>query len=182
MGLPGFLGGELDVDGVDVGRREWWIMARGREELVRGRDVGVEGVQGREGGDAGGQHDDEARGPVVGGRRDGCVAKVFVNVAGPVEANETELLALCESAELAGIAAAAQANDGEFGDGEVTGVMVGGARAEGRGAVLDDELIESGEAVYELVKCVWEDHAAEGEIAEVGERQGVAVHGVGDVV
>jgi hypothetical protein len=178
VGLPGFLGGELDVDGVDVGGREGRAVARGREEVGRGRGHGV----GLEGGDAGGQHDDEARGPAVGGCGDGGVAKVLVDVAGPVEADETELLALCKGAELAGVAAAAEAQDGELGDGEVAGVAGGGAGAEGRGAVLDGELIEGGEAVDEVVEGVGEDHAVEGEVAEVGECECVGVHGVGDVV
>lgn len=52
--LPGFLSGELDVDGVDVGG---WnrVMVRGEEELRCRRDIrGMEGVQGRQGGHAGG--------------------------------------------------------------------------------------------------------------------------------
>lgn len=62
-------------------------------------------MQGREGGHAGGQDDDESLGPVVGRVED--FAKVFVNVAGPVEANDTEVLTLSECAELAWISAAA---------------------------------------------------------------------------
>ena len=65
MGLPGFLSGKLDIDGVDVRRREWWSTVRGKEELGWW-DGGMVGVQGREGGDPGGQHHDEALGPVVG--------------------------------------------------------------------------------------------------------------------
>ena len=61
-------------------------------------------------------------------------------------------------------------------------MKVSDTRAERWSAVLDDEFIECGEAVHELVKCVWEDHTAEGEIAEVCECQGVVVHGVGDLV
>ena len=153
IGLPGFLGGELDIDGVDVGGWGGWIVVRGEEEV--GRCGGVremERVQGMEGGDAGGQYGDEALGPVVVRVRDGWFAKVFVKVAGPVEANDTELFCLSERAELAWIAAAAQADDGQFGDREVARVEVSGLGAKGRGAVFDGKLIERWEAVYEGVK------------------------------
>lgn len=55
-------------------------------------------------------------------------------------------------------------------------------RAEGWGAVLDGEFIECREAVYKLIKGVWEDHAVESELPEVDKGQGVIVHGVGDIV
>lgn len=55
-------------------------------------------------------------------------------------------------------------------------------RAEGWGAIFDDEFIERGEAMYKVIKGIREDHAVESEFSEVGKGQGVVVHGVGDMV
>ena len=80
----------------------------GGKELGRSNIGGLERVQGRDGGGAGRQCDDKALYPVVGGRwRDGRFAKVLVEVAGPVEADDAKLFTLCESAELAWITSAA---------------------------------------------------------------------------
>lgn len=156
-------------------------MVSGEEELRCWCGIrGVESVQGWQGGHAGGQNDDEALGPVVGGVEH--FAKVFINVASPVEANDTEVFTLSECAELAWISAATYADDGEFSDGKVSGVKIGETRAEGCGTVFDGEFIEYREAMYKFVKGVWEDHAVEREFSEVDKCQGVVVHGVGDMV
>lgn len=138
----------------------------------------LEVVQGRESVGADGQYDDEALDPVVGRGRGGLFEKVFVDVARPVEAHDAELFTLTESAQLAGITTTAQADDGEFGDGEVARVEGSETRTNGWSAVFDGELIERWEAVDELVERIWEDHAVEGEIAEVGEGGCVGVHGL----
>lgn len=175
VGLPGLLSGELDVDGVNVGR--WhWVLVKGDRRLRY-----LWGVQ-RSKGSQGRQHRDEALSPVVLWRVDGNVGKVFVNVARPIEANDTEVFTLTERTELAGITAAAQANDGELGNREVTGVEMGGMRAERSCAVFDSKPVEYREVVHEVIKGIWEHHAVESEFSEICKGQGVVVHGVGDMV
>ena len=112
----------------------------------------LEGVQGREGLSADGQYDDKVLDPVVRWGRGGLVKKVFVDVACPVEAHNAELFALAESMQLAGVTAIAQANNGEFSDGEVTGVEGGEKRTNGWGGVFNGKLIEQGKAVDKLVE------------------------------
>ena len=112
----------------------------------------LEGVQGREGISADGQYDNKVLDPVVRRGRGGLVEKVFVDVARPVEAHDVELFALAESVQLTGVTAIAQANNGEFSDGEVVGVEGGEKRMNRWGGVFNGELIEQGKAVDELIE------------------------------
>lgn len=120
-GLPRFLSGELDLDGVYVGRRDRWIVEKeGRAGGMRGI-LRLKSVQRRKRGTER-QYDDEARVPVNGRRGDrwgGLFGKVSIDVACPVEVNE--VFTLTESAKLA---ATAYADDGEFCDGESRGQRV----------------------------------------------------------
>ncbi|KAF8419825.1 hypothetical protein L210DRAFT_480369 [Boletus edulis BED1] len=108
-----------------------------------------------------------------GGEGTGCFTKVFVDIARPVKANNTELFSLGKGPQLAGIASATEADDSEFCDRKITGVLVSEMRAKRRCTGFDGELIECGEAVYKVVKRVWKDHA--------GEHVCVVVHGIADV-
>ena len=55
-------------------------------------------------------------------------------------------------------------------------------RAEWGSAVFDGEFIAEGEATYELIKGVREDHGAEGEIVEVCEGGSMVVDGFCDAI